>query len=487
MKSARGNTSIRISFLVLVLLFALPHAQRVDGADTTADSGMALLRRISKARAAVARKSIKAVVFIRVEKTLQSHGAHGQHYNDPFDLFGDDFRRRFFGNSHGRHAAPRKQMGQGSGFIITKDGYILTNNHVVGDADTITVKLHDGRELNARLIGTDPKSEVAVIKIDGKDFPTIELGDSDAIEVGESVLAIGNPFGLAETVTDGVISAKGRNKIGIADYENFIQTSAAINPGNSGGPLLTIEGKVIGINTAIYSQSGGSMGIGFAIPINMARKIKDQLIATGKVVRGYLGIGIQPLTPELAASFGLSEASGIVVANVMPGSAAEKAELRIEDVILELNGKKVDDTAAFRNKIALTQPNTTITLMISREGRKKRMKVTIGALGDPSVDAAGPSQVADKLGIAVQDIDEQITARFGYSPGDGVIITQVSPDSPAAAAGLQPGHLVRRVNRRPVRNTRDYEAALAQSKKTHTVLLLVTDGRYTYFVPISLE
>jgi len=275
---------------------------------------------------------------------------------------------------------PRKfqQRGQGSGFIISKDGYILINNHVVGDADLIKVKLSDGREFKAKVIGTDPQSDVAVIKIDATNLPVLRLGDSDKLEVGEWVIAIGNPFGLSQTVTVGVVSAKGRSRIGINDYEDFIQTDAAINPGNSGGPLVNIHGEAVGMNTAIFSRSGGYMGIGFAIPINMAKAIKDQLLKKGKVTRGWLGVVIQDIDEELAKSFGLEKTEGVLIAEVSEGSPAEKAGLKQGDIILRLNGKKVDDLGELRNKIALTAPGTKVKLEVLRENKRRTIQVTIG-------------------------------------------------------------------------------------------------------------
>lgn len=258
------------------------------------------LRNLGNNFADIVEKVSPAVVFIKVEQKVEGQMGYT---NNPFELFNDDFMRRFFGQRFQQQQAPRQDqivMGQGSGFIISKDGYILTNNHVAGKAEKITVKLLNGREVEARLIGTDPHSDVAVIKIDAGDLPFLTLGDSDNLRVGEWVLAVGNPFGLSHTVTAGIVSAKGRSSVGIADYEDFIQTDAAINPGNSGGPLLDLDGRVVGINTAIFSKNGGYMGIGFTIPINMVKVIRDQLIANGKVERGYLGITMQNLNPELA-------------------------------------------------------------------------------------------------------------------------------------------------------------------------------------------
>ena len=342
---------------LLITLIGLGTAV-LGGVGLAADnaSPVDVLEQTGKAFSHVAKTATPAVVFIRVEKVIEAGMRRPHAYNDPFGFFGDDMLERFF-RYHGQPQRRFRQEGAGSGFIITKDGYILTNSHVVGDADRIRVKLHDGREFDAKRIGSDERSEVAVIKIEADNLPTVKLGDSSALDVGEWVIAVGNPFGLTETVTAGIVSALGRNNIGIADYENFIQTDAAINPGNSGGPLLNIKGEVIGINTAIYSQSGGYMGVGFAIPINMAASIKEQLVKSGKVTRGYLGVYLQAVTPDLAETFDLKEdVSGILVADVEDDSAAEDAGLQQGDVIIGLNGRDVDDIGRFRNEVSSFPP-----------------------------------------------------------------------------------------------------------------------------------
>ena len=437
-----------------------------------------------------------AVVSIRVERTVTLGGGGGQpSLNDPFEFFDDDFLRRFFrGGAHprgGRPQAPRefRQEGAGSGFLISEDGYILSNNHVVGDADTIVVRLHDGREFDAERIGTDPKSEVALIKIDGKNFPTLPLGDSSRIRVGEYVVAVGNPFGLSETVTSGIVSAKGRSNIGIADYEDFIQTDAAINPGNSGGPLVNVAGKAIGINTAIYSRSGGYMGIGFAIPIDMARYVKNQLIEKGEVVRSYLGVYIQEVTRELAESFGLAEAAGVLVSRVGEDTGAEEGGLKAGDIILELDGEDVASVGAFRNDVSVNPPGTELTLTVFRDGRISTIDVITGAFpaaGEP-VPAAEEPAAAEKLGLTVQNLTEPLAQRFGYEGEEGVLVSDVEFGGAAAQAGLQAGNLIASVNRVPVANVEEFEEALALSEKSRRVLLLVSTPRGSRFVVVNME
>ncbi len=442
--------------------------------------------RLSRAFAIVAQKAEPAVVFVEVEKTVVRKGPEEFPFpfGNPFDFFGPDFFERFF-----QHRFPRKfkQMGAGSGFIVSKDGYILTNNHVVADADKIIVKLADGREFKAKIVGTDPSSDVAVLKINAKDLPVLPLGDSDKIEVGEWVLAIGNPFGLTQTVTVGVISAKGRSGVGITDYEDFIQTDAAINPGNSGGPLVNLRGEAIGMNTAIFTRSGGYMGIGFAIPINMVKIIMKQLITTGKVTRGWLGVVIQELNEDLAHSFGLEKPEGALITEVAENSPAAKAGLKPGDVIIAYNGKRVKNVAELRTMVALTQPGTKVKIVIVRNGRRKELTVTIG--NQPSEFGAlmGQDEFLKRLGLIVEPLTPQLADQFGYGLNEGVIITGVAPDSPAAMAGLRPGMLIEEVNRKKVSNMREFMKALAESRRTGKVLFLVRDRDFKRYVVISLR
>lgn len=454
------------------------------------DEGIAQLEKTGKAFSAVARSAMPAVVFIRVEQVVEAGGSPHE-FNDPFGFFGDDMLRRFFGapgQPQQRRRAPRqfRREGAGSGFIVSKDGYILTNSHVVGDATKITVKLHDGRELEAKKIGSDEKSEVAIIKIDADDLPTVTLGDSSELEVGEWVIAVGNPFGLTETVTAGIVSALGRSNIGIADYENFIQTDAAINPGNSGGPLLNIKGEVVGINTAIYSRSGGYMGVGFAIPINMAAAIKTQLIEHGKVTRGYLGIYLQELTQELASSLGLKDTRGILVADVIEDSAAEAAGLTQGDVILKLDGKNVRDVGSFRNSISSRRPETTVRLVVLRDGKEKTIQAVTRAQAEEGVERAG-NLAEELLGVEISDVTADIAERSGYAVNDGVVITGVSPDGRAARAGLRPGVLISGVNLERTRDTEAFARALAEAKANGRLVLRVRTGRYHQYIAIPLD
>jgi serine protease Do len=481
--------SITFMMMSLVLVIALTNP-------VLAQSSAKAAKELSSAFSAASKTAMPAVVSIKVEKAVEAGPiAFGTPfgYNDPFGLFDDDLLRKFFGDRlppQQQQQAPRKyyERGQGSGFIVSKDGYILTNNHVVGDVDKITVELQDGRKFeNAKLIGTDPDSEVALIKIEGDNFPVLPMGNSDKIEIGDWVIAIGNPFGLNETVTVGVISAVGRSNVHIAAYEDFIQTDAAINPGNSGGPLINLDGQVIGINTAIFSQSGGYMGIGFAIPINMARNIEQQLKSHGKVTRGYLGIYGQDITPEMAKLLQLKNSQGVIVASVEPGSPADKAGLKSHDVLLEMSGKKIESYDSFRNEVAMLKPDSRITFLVSRDGKTTEITVT---LAERPTEVAqgnqprGQQQSQEALGIEVQNLTKDLAERFGYALGEGVIVTRVAPGSPSANAGIQPGDLIQSVNRESVSTADEFEKAVKHTKD-NKILLLIKRGEYSQFIVVQ--
>jgi len=487
-RTKRTNASRRI-WITLVSI-GLAMAWTMPG---LAQTNRQAAKELSSAFSAAAKEAMPAVVSIKVEKTvdvgsLMGYSGQGGAYNDPYSPFGDDFLRKFFGGRMPQRQAPQKryERGQGSGFIISKDGYILTNNHVVGDVDKITVELQDGRTFeNAKLIGTDPASEVALIKIDGDNFPVLPMGNSERADIGDWVVAIGNPFGLSETVTVGVISAVGRSNVHIAAYEDFIQTDAAINPGNSGGPLVDLDGRVIGINTAIYSQSGGYMGIGFAIPINMARTIERQLRDHGKVTRGYLGIYGQDVTADMKDLLQLESDQGVIVASVEKGSPADKAGLESHDVLLEINGKKIESYDAFRNEIAMFAPNTSVRFLIMRNGKMRTISVTL-AERPTEIAQSSPQQQPqsrEALGLEVQNVTKDLAEQFGYSLGEGVIVTGVVSGSPAAEVGIQPGDLIQSVNRRSVKTVDEFERAVGKTKD-NKVLLLIERGGISQFVVV---
>ncbi len=491
MKTDRKKNGGRaVTLASFAVLLALSMALVMGGAVTARaeESGIQLLSRLSDAFASVVKKVEPAVVFVQVSKTVQGGGPGGM---EPFGLFNDPFFQRFFGPQfQPRQRQPRKfkQRGAGSGFIISPDGYIMTNNHVVGEADEINVKLADGTRYLAKVVGTDPKSDVAVIKIDADhDLPYVKLGDSEKLKVGEWVLAIGNPFGLTSTVTVGVVSAKGRSHLGINDYEDFIQTDAAINPGNSGGPLINIRGEVVGMNTAIFSRSGGSMGIGFAIPVNMAKAVKEQLLKNGKVIRGWLGVIIQDIDDDLAKSFDLKKAEGVLVAEVSPDSPAAKGGLKQGDVILRFNGEPVDDVGELRNRVALTAPGTVVRFDILRDGKKKVIKVRIGEQPDARVASSENHKLLGKIGLVVQDLTPELAQQFGYAEGKGVLVAEVEPGSPAASVGIRPGQLIEETNRVRVHNMKEFLKALKISDRTGRVLFRIRDGEYGRYVAIRLK
>jgi len=484
------NTKKHLIFLLALLFLGAGFAGHslVSSAEAQ-DAGLQSLRESGQAFRSVAKKVSPAVVFIQAEKELKGNDGN---YN-PFEgsPFGDEFFRRFFGEppqqDHHQKVPKRRSKGQGSGFIISADGYIMTNNHVVGDADLVTVRLLDGREFTAKTIGTDPPSDVAIIKIDADgELPFLKLGNSDKLEVGDWVLAVGNPFGLSHTLTAGIVSAKGRSGMGLNDYENFIQTDAAINPGNSGGPLVNLDGEVVGMNTAIFSRSGGYMGIGFAIPINMIEDVREQLVEHGSVTRGRLGVYIQELTKDLADSFGIEQSKGILVAQVVEKSPAEEAGLKQGDVIIELDGKPVEKVAKFRNQIALTHPGTKVILTILRDGKKKELTVKIGTLeADESGQLMGSDQIP-KLGLSLQKLTPDLADRLGYEDAKGVLVTAVEPDSLAARAGIERGNLIEEVNRKSVTTPAQVESLIKDSNKK-SVLLLVRSGNATRYLALKLE
>ncbi len=478
-----------VAFFILSVILAA--GVNIAKADSSADNE--ILNRSSKAFVNVVKKAQPAVVHIKVEKTTRSTSRN----QGGEDIFNHPFFDQFFGPQYRqqRPQQPRqrehKQRGQGSGFIISKDGFILTNNHVIEDADIIKVSLSDDREFDAKVIGADPQSDVALLKIeDPENLPVLPLGDSEALEVGEWVIAIGNPFGLSQTVTVGVVSAKGRSSVGINQYENFIQTDAAINPGNSGGPLINVHGEVIGINTALFSKTGGYMGIGFAIPINMARSIEDQLQKDGKVTRGWLGVVIQDVNKELAESFGLKEAGGILVSEVQEDSPADKAGIKQGDVIIRLGETVLKDVSDLRNRIALISPESEVILHIIRHGEEKNITVAIGEQPSDFGKGVGSSKGKDSLedfGLILQDLTKELADKLGYEENSGVIISDIQPDSSAAAEGLKPGYLIEEVNRNKIGNLQELHAVLKQTADTKRILLRIRAGDYSRYVVLTAK
>jgi serine protease Do len=420
-----------------------------------------------------------SVVNISTAKTV-SPQRNTQRPRNPFgqDPF-DDFFNRFFDVP--QHSF--KQRSLGSGFIISNDGYILTNNHVVGGADEIKVKLSDGREFKATVKGTDEKLDLAVLKIDVKgSLPLAELGDSDAIQVGEWVMAIGNPFGLSQTVTAGIVSATGR-VIGSGPYDDYIQTDASINPGNSGGPLFNAQGKVIGINTAIIQ---GGQGIGFAIPINMAKAVLPQLEEKGKVTRGWLGVAIQPVTPELAKSFGVEGEKGALVADVTKDSPADKAGLKSGDIIMEFDGKQVQEMNSLPRFVAATPVGKKVKLKLLRNGKAEEAAVTIERLKDGE-ESVVPATVEDRLGITVKELSAELAAQLRIKETKGVVVVAVKPDGIAEEAGISGGDIIKEINGDRINSMDDYTKAISAHKKGNIMRILLRRAESSLFVAIPVE
>ncbi|MDE2484492.1 MAG: DegQ family serine endoprotease [candidate division NC10 bacterium] len=429
----------------------------------------------------LAKELTPAVVNISTTQMIKgrgipSRGPSGE--DDPFN----EFFKRFFGDQ------PRqfKATSLGSGFIINKDGYILTNNHVVENATDITVKLGDSREFKAKLVGRDPKTDIALIKIEATNLPVIPLGNSDKLEVGEPVMAIGNPFGLNQTVTTGIVSAKGRF-IGEGPYDNFIQTDASINRGNSGGPLINTNGEAVGINTAIFSPTGGSIGIGFAIPIDMTKEVLPQLKERGQVTRGWLGVAIQPITPDLSKKFSLKQANGALVSDVMEGSPAEHAGVKQGDVIVEFDGKIVKSSTELPHLVANTPVGKEVPMKVIRDGAELTLQVKVGELKEEQVAAITSSSPKTKLGIDIQELNPALARKFGLKGEKGIVITEVEPDSPGDAAGLQPGDLILEINRVKVTTVNQVRRVLEKTKPNEPTLLLVKRDGGTRYVVIGSE
>jgi serine protease Do len=447
---------------------------------TTISKSLQVANELSEAFSYIAEKAAPAVVYIETERVVSL-----PREMFPFDFFGDEFFKRFF-------STPRyKQRGAGSGFIISSDGYVVTNNHVIQGAQKVIIKLVDGRSFEGKIIGTDPFSDIALLKIEASNLPTLILGDSDSIKVGEWVIAIGNPFGLSHTVTVGVVSAKGRSGIGISDVEDFIQTDAAINPGNSGGPLLNLKGEVVGMNTAIFTRSGGYMGIGFAIPSNIVKTIVEQLKTKGKIERGYLGVGIQDLTQALAKELGLKTTEGALITEVKSGSPAEKAGLKEKDVVISYNGKPVKNASELKNYVLLTKPGTEVELRIIRNGKEIPIKVKIEAQKEGLIlsksEMENIEEFLENLGLIVEDITSETAKKLKLPSVQGVIITDVIPETPADYAGLAPGLIIDEVNRKKVKNLNEFFQALKPSLETKRVLLGIRTPKGRYYITLKLE
>jgi len=433
----------------------------------------------------VVKKEKPAVVNISTTKVIHKKGLGRSPFapNDRFrEFFGDDFLNKFFRSMPQREY---KTQSLGSGFIIDEKGYILTNNHVVENADEIIVKLSDEREFKAEVVGRDPKTDIALIKIKGHDhLPVVNIGDSDKIQVGEWVLAIGNPFGVGQTVTAGIVSATGR-EIGSGPYDDFIQTDASINPGNSGGPLFNTRGEVIGINAAIYTPSGGNVGIGFSIPINMAKRIIPQLKDKGSVTRGWLGVSLQQITKELAESFKLPSAEGGLVGSVVKGSPAEKAGIKRGDVIIEFDGKKISKMRSLPSIVAMTPIGQKVKIKVIRDGKVKTLKAKIEEMKESEIAKA--DEPITNLGMSVQEVTPDIAEQLGLDTIEGVIVVRVEKGSPSYLGGIRRGDAIIQVNKQNIKNINDYRNAMSKFKKGDTALFLIVRGSISFYAAIKVE
>lgn len=439
------------------------------------------IQETSKAFSEIVRVVSPAVVNISSTKTIRRQAPYFDELFDFLYPFPDGRSRRW------------KEQSLGSGVIVSADGYIVTNNHVIEKADDIRVVFIDKRNFKARVVGSDPKTDIAIIKIEASNLPVVSWGDSDKLQVGEFVLAIGNPFGLSNTVTMGIISAIGRTDVGIADYENFIQTDAAINPGNSGGPLVNMKGELIGINTAIFSRTGGYQGIGFSVPSNMVINVMEQLIKKGKVIRGWIGVTIQELTPEIAQKFGMNTTEGVLVTDVAKGGPASKAGLMRGDVILEFNDKKVKDASLLRNLVAQSEINQQIRFKILRQGKEMNITVTVGELPSESAQAT-PSSSSDSShtasnaldGITVMDLNTAIARQLKIQSDEkGVVIVGIQPGSAAHDKGLRKGDIIQEINRQQINNLTDFNRIIANLKTGSNVLLFINRSGKKFYTTLG--
>lgn len=462
----------KICILSLVLTIFLFSAFQ-PSADATEKDPSEVLNQFANAMAKVAEQVKPAIVNISTTRLVKAQ-------RHPF--FDDPFFRRFFGDESQRQQT-RKITNLGSGVIATSDGFILTNNHVIEGAEDILVKLSNNKEYKGKVIGKDKRTDLAVIQIDEKNLPTIKWGDSDKLRVGEIVLAIGNPFGLNQTITMGIVSALGRSGIGITDYEDFIQTDAAINPGNSGGALVNAKGDLMGINTAIFSTTGGYQGIGFAIPSNMAKNIMNSIINQGKVTRGWLGVHIQPLTPELVKQFNLKDDKGVLLSDVVEGGPADKGGLKRGDVIVEYDGKVIDSPLNLRNMVAATPPEKNIKIKVIREGKQHVHNITIGELpADPQIASASKATNTFR-GITVKELTDEILKKSGITRKiKGVIVSDIDETSPALGK-LMEGDIITEINRQPLSGVGDFNAITSKIKPEQDVLIsIMREGSWLYLV-----
>ncbi len=452
---------------------------------------MAAMKDFSEGFSAVAEYVTPSVVTVETEKTVRVNSS-------PFGGFGDFFGnddpfQQFFGSPHGRGQQEQKLAGLGSGVIISEDGYIITNNHVIDNTDKIKVTLSNDKVYDAKLIGTDPKTDLAVLKIDEKGLPAVKVANSDKIRVGQWAIAIGNPFSrqLSNTVTAGIVSGVARSSVGFDTDVDFLQTDAAINPGNSGGALVNLSGELVGINSAIISKSGGYEGIGFAIPSNVAKSIMEQLIKNGKVSRGYLGIQMQDITSDVAKAMSLKSPRGAIIAQVMEGSPADRAQLQQGDVIIKVNGKEIENGADIRKNIVTKKPGAEVDVTLLRDGKEISVKIILGEAPSEPValknDAPMEKKTAERIGMGVTGTTPEIANKYGLNAKEnGVVVTSINPNGPAAQGGLREGDLIRRIGRQDIKGMKDYNEAMNKIDKGETALFLINRKGTAMYIAFNI-
>jgi len=454
------------------------------------------LRDLNEAMVSIAdsvRPSVVTVFTERVHRVQRSPFGGNPFGGRGGSLFDQFFREFMQPGPGGPPEEEHRRQGLGSGVIVSADGYILTNNHVIAGADQIRVRTLENKTYDAKVIGTDSQTDIAVIKIDAKDLHPVKVGDSDQLRVGEIVLAVGSPMSanLAHTVTQGIVSAKGRSNVGLADYEDFIQTDAAVNPGNSGGALVNLDGELVGINTAIVSRSGGFQGISFAVPINMGTSVQKALIESGRVVRGWLGVLIQDISEDIAKAMSLPSTSGVLVADITEGGPAEKIGLRAGDVILDIDGETVNSGTQLRNRIASTAPGTEVKLRLWRDGKELEIQAKLESLpteGETVAEVDVADQLKDRLGFSVSELSPQVRSRLGLSANtSGVVVAEVERGTAAFQAGVRPEDVIVSVNRRPVTNIASFQELVGNLRKGQSILLQVVRSEGTSFIAFSLQ
>ena len=480
-------------FVGLVLSSRLNITSQLPARSQISSKSVDILTQLSEAQSEVAAVATPSVVNISTTRTINSREEM------PLDLFEDPFFRRFFGDQIPHPPVPKehKEQSLGSGVIVSEDGYIVTNNHVIEKAQEIKVLLSNKQDYKAKLIGADPKTDLAVIKIDVKGLSALPWGDSNKLKVGEIVFAIGNPFGLNQTVTMGVISAVGRANVGIADYEDFIQTDAAINPGNSGGALINARGELIGINTAILSRTGGYQGIGFAVPSSMAKQVMESLIKYKKVVRGWLGVSIQEVTSDLAEEFGVKDLKGSLVSGVMKGSPAEKAGIKQGDVILQYNGRLVEDTGHLRNMVSQTPIDTTVKIKLLRDKREIEVAVLIAEIPKKLAETSSREDESEEnseeesgalAGLVVRELTPDLARHFGFEENDkGVVVVKIETAGKLFEAGIRPGDIILQINQKNITSLEEYKKIASKIKARERLLLLLRRKGQDLFVTVRPE